>query len=94
MSVGTLPRVEGYDGSGRDSDWRQWSAEMDGAEDAVLRDHDRRLDFEDIGRRAILAGNESLAGLDPNFATDRLALRRRGLPPTIGRMALPPEIAA
>ena len=84
MSVDTMPRLAGYDGSGQDRDWHLWGAELDGTVEAVQggRAHS---DFIDLGRAAILAGNERLPGLAADFATNRIALAPSRMPSTIGR---------
>ncbi len=95
MSANTLSRrVAGDDGSGENTDWRLWNAETDGiGEDLGGSDG---TEFYDAGRRILLAGaagRAGIAGLAPNFETDmRLPTHRRALPPTIGRLALPPNL--
>jgi hypothetical protein len=91
VSVGTLQKrpVGGDDGSGNERDWRRWGAEVDGLTEAVLAG---RPDFVDIGRRVFAAGGLVPPGLHKDFGTDRMDLRPRQLPSTIGRLAVPPDV--
>lgn len=63
----TRPELEGDDGSGLDSDWKKWSASMDGTEEYPEQGYVMR----DVGRRAF-TGRTAMAGFAEDFHTDRL----------------------
>jgi hypothetical protein len=69
MSVDTLtsPRLADDDGSGKDSDWRNWGASMDGAEESPAQTYVMR----DVGGR-VFTGRTAMAGFTEDFHTDRV----------------------
>lgn len=58
MSVETLYRAGGDDGSGRDSDWRVWSASVDGTREAVA---DRARNVRLLGSSGVLGITDFVA---------------------------------
>jgi hypothetical protein len=83
MNVDTAPRLASDDGSGNEAHWRQWSAEMDGAEGYVV---------QDVGRTAMLGGRAFSPGFSPDFHTDRIMPHRDTLR-HIGRFTIVPAIS-
>jgi hypothetical protein len=69
MSADTLthPKLADDDGSGKDSDWKKWSASMDGTEEYP----DQGYVMRDVGRR-IFTGRTAVAGFAEDFHTDRV----------------------
>jgi hypothetical protein len=85
MGIDTITRT-GF----RDDDRGDGSADFWDQADAQMQPEIERADYtmRDVGRRAILAGRDTITGLDSNFHTDRVMPRRLIAPRRFATAAL------
>lgn len=86
MSVGTMPRQAGFDGSGRPEDWEAWTNQF--TEDGEPRLTPPDTNVVELGRQALIAGGPS-SGFDARLGTPFVGIRSRRMYHFIGGVASP-----